>query len=400
MQFLVNTEIDFMKYRRFFVVVSALLLLLSVGVLIFRGLNLGIDFEGGTQMAVRLRDAPQIDTLRGQLQQAGLEGVAIQRFGEAEDNEVLISVPVNENSEEGSAPQILAALDGALNAGAVGFDLNRSGSDALATLLTSEDPDGRKALTDSLDPEGEAQRYYAALAQKVLTARHGSTIFSSWDQIAAVDGVTDATMSLLQSKASLGHIAVLSTESVGPQIGGELKTKGILAIVFSLIGMGLYIWYRFELRFGIGALVAVFHDLLIVLGLFGLLGFEFTLSTIAAFLTLVGYSVNDTVVIFDRVRENMRRFRRMPLVDLMNKSINQTLSRTLITSGTTLMVVGCLYVLGGDVIRGFAFVLLIGVVVGTYSSIFVASPFALLWEKWRGSEARARKAEQQAKATA
>ncbi|MCP4654948.1 MAG: protein translocase subunit SecF, partial [bacterium] len=172
------------------------------------------------------------------------------------------------------------------------------------------------------------------------------------------------------------------------QIGSELTRKGILSVALSLVGMLLYIWYRFELRYGIGALVAVFHDFLITLGLFALVNYEFNLPTIAAFLTLVGYSVNDTVVIFDRVRENRRRDRRAPLVNIMNKSLNQTLSRTILTSGTTLMVVGCLFFLGGEVIRGFAFVLLVGIVVGTYSSIFVASPFALLWERFFGREAR------------
>ena len=199
-------------------------------------------------------------------------------------------------------------------------------------------------------------------------------------------------MATLESDTYLGAFNILQNENVGPQIGGELRTKGILAVVLSLLGMLMYIWYRFELRFGVGALVAVFHDFLITLGLFAMVNYEFNLSTIAAFLTLVGYSVNDTVVIFDRVRENMRRNRRMPLIDIMNVSVNQTLSRTILTSGTTLLVVGCLFAMGGEVIRGFAFVLLVGVLVGTYSSIFVASPFALLWEKYFGRDARERRA--------
>ena len=162
-------------------------------------------------------------------------------------------------------------------------------------------------------------------------------------------------------------------------------------MVLSLIGMLLYIWFRFELRFGVGALVAVFHDVMVVLGLYALMDFEFNLTSIAAFLTLVGYSVNDTVVIFDRVRENMRRSRREPLREILNASINQTLSRTMLTSGTTLLAVGALLIFGGDVLRGFSFVLTVGIVVGTYSSVYVASPFAMLWETLFGSEAKARK---------
>jgi preprotein translocase subunit SecF len=142
-----------------------------------------------------------------------------------------------------------------------------------------------------------------------------------------------------------------------------------------------YITFRFELRYGIGALVAVTHDVLVVLGLFAWAGFEFNLTTIAGFLTLVGYSVNDTVVVFDRVRENLRRSRRDSFVTTINKSLNQTLSRTVLTSGTTLLTVGSLLFFGGDVLRGAAFILTVGVIVGTYSSIYVASPFALLWER-------------------
>ncbi len=160
-------------------------------------------------------------------------------------------------------------------------------------------------------------------------------------------------------------------------------------MALSLLGMLVYIWFRFELRFGIGAIMACLHDVLVTLGLFALAGFEFNLTTIAAFLTLIGYSVNDTVVIFDRIRENMRKTRRKPLIDIMNESINQTLSRTILTGGSTLLDPGrAAAALGGDVIRGFAFVMLVGILVGTYSSIYVASPFALLWEQYFGSRGR------------
>ncbi len=154
-----------------------------------------------------------------------------------------------------------------------------------------------------------------------------------------------------------------------------------MAIVFSMLGMMGYIWIRFELRFGLGALVALIHDVIIALGIFVVLDFEFDLTTIAAFLTLIGYSVNDSVVIFDRLRENLRRSRRQSLVEVINLSLNQTLSRTLLTSGTTMLALGTMFLFGGDVLRGFSFVLLVGVLVGTYSSMFVASPIVLLWER-------------------
>jgi len=397
MQFLANTHIDFMKYRRFFISVSiALLVVCVVELFALTGLNLGIDFAGGTQMALRLREAPQVDTLRGALEAAGLSGLAMQRYGDIADNEVLIKVSVVEGSEEGSSASILAALEQALNTDSGGrFDLNTHGSDAFAAWLFERDPDALRTATDTGDtvaPDEQAHETYGEQARKIIEARNALGIFTTWDQVTSADGVSEKTASLLQSEAVLGSYAVLSNENVGPQIGAELKQKGVLAMVFSLVGMLAYIWYRFELRFGVGAIVAVFHDFVIVLGLYALLDYEFNLPSIAAFLTLIGYSVNDTVVIFDRVRENMRRFRRQPLIETMNQSLNQTLSRTVLTSGTTLLVVACLFFYGGAAIHGFAFVLLVGIIIGTYSSVFVASPFALLWESWFGREARRRRA--------
>jgi preprotein translocase SecF subunit len=186
---------------------------------------------------------------------------------------------------------------------------------------------------------------------------------------------------VLRERTSLGGFSVVSAENVGPQIGSELRTRGVLAVVLSLLGMMAYIWWRFELRFGIGAMVASAHDVIITLGFYALLGYEFNLTTIAAFLTLVGYSVNDTVVIFDRVRENMRKPKRLPLVQVINEGINETLSRTIMTASTTLLAVLALFILGGEVLRGLAFVLLFGIIIGTYSTIYIASAMVLFWEK-------------------
>lgn len=388
MQFLTDSHIDFMKYRKVFIWLSILFLVIACVELFFlTGLNLGIDFAGGTQLALRLRDDTGVDQLRRILENAGLREAQIQRYGPAGSREVLIKTPVVGGSEEGSAEALIAALDSELNGDSGGkFDLNQRGSEALATLLFEADPDDRV-----FDDEIAARTHYEEVAQAVLDQRKDVTIFGSWDQISGVPGVTAESLGALQDKASFGGFTVLSNENVGPQIGSELRTKGVLAVLLSFFGMLLYIWFRFELRFGVGALVAVLHDFLITLGLFALLNYEFNLSTIAAFLTLVGYSVNDSVVIFDRVRENMRKFRRKPLIDVMNTSLNQTLSRTILTSGTTLTVLACLFFFGGEVIRGFAFVLMIGVVIGTYSSIFVASPFALAWEKYFGKEGKIRR---------
>lgn len=391
MEFFQNTNIDFMKYRKYFVMISIVLLAVSIFSVFVKGqLNLGIDFVGGTQVILKFRQQPTIDDLRDVISAAGVGDSQIQRFGAEDANEVIIKTATVVGSEEGSQVAVIEALDQRFNGeSAGGFDLNQRGSDALADLLFQSDPDRVVAQDREV-----ARQHYVEVADAILAQRREDGLLSSWEEIAGLSAVSNEARSALERQAYLGEFSVLGSENVGPQIGAELRRKGILAVVSSLIGMLIYIWFRFELRFGIGALVAVTHDVLIVLGLFALGGFEFNLTTIAGFLTLVGYSVNDSVVVFDRVRENLRRNRREPLVQTMNRSLNQTLSRTVLTSGTTLLAVGSLLFLGGEVLRGFAFIITVGVIVGTYSSIYVASPFALLWEQWFGRDSKGRAANQ------
>ena len=402
MDFLSNTNFQFMKYRKSVVWVSIILLVaallelfllpkLNIGV--NTGINYGIDFAGGTQLTVRLRDEVDVDQMRRALESAGLRQAAIQRFGAAEEREILIKTPVAAGSEEGTSAAVIAALVSELNReGADKLDLNQRGKDAISTALMEADPDVQGINED------RGKDYYDDIAAAIVAKRQASRIFTSWDQVAEAEGLSDAALSALKDKGTLGAFTVIQNDNVGPQIGSELRTKGVLAVVMSFLGMLMYIWFRFELQFGIGALVAVVHDFLITLGLYAMLNYEFNLPTIAAFLTLVGYSVNDTVIIFDRVRENRTRHRRKSLQEVIDLSINQTLSRTLLTSGTTLMVVACLFFFGGASLQGFAFVLLVGVLVGTYSSVFVASPFTLLWEETFGAKAGERKTSKTAKA--
>ena len=380
MDLLANTKIDFMKYRKVFVTLSAILVTAAVALLSLGSLNLGIDFAGGTQLIVKFAEEPEIDEIRGVLAEDGFDDPPrIQSFGQSSDNEVIIKTRLAEGEEEGSRNRVIGSLERYYNPGGGSLDLNQQGAAALASFLLERDPDNERVLGDA-----EAEAHYDEVAAAIMELRRAEGLIGSWDEVEAADGVSAEVASTLRSGAQLGSFAVLSAENVGPQIGGELQTKGILAVVFSLLGMLAYIWVRFELRFGLGALTAVLHDVLIALGLYVVFDYEFDLTTIAAFLTLVGYSVNDSVVIFDRMRENLRRNRRQPLVDTINESLNQTLSRTLLTSGTTLLALGTMFIFGGDVLRGFSFVLLIGITVGTYSSIFVASPVVLLWERFRG----------------
>jgi len=191
------------------------------------------------------------------------------------------------------------------------------------------------------------------------------------------------------------NIEIRRVEVVGPAVSGELKQAGIIAVSLAIVGILLYIWFRFEWQFGVAAILALVHDIIITIGVFSLLGFEFGLTEVAALLTLAGYSINDTVVVFDRIRENLRRFKKMPLIELLNMSINETLSRTVLTASTTFLAVLALYIFGTEVIRGFSFAMLFGILIGTWSSIFVASPF-LLWigvkRDWSGAAAKTRTA--------
>lgn len=395
MQFLTNTNIDFMRYRLALGIISALLSVVAL-ILVFslKQLNIGIDFAGGTQVTLRFQQEPDLQELRDVLNGAGLPEARLQRFGTVGQQEVLIRTATVEGSQEGSSEALLKALDTRYNAAATkGFDLNRQGADALAALLSKSDPDGVVVPQEGISPElVPPDPHYVEIAGKILALRKTDGLIRSWDQVEGIDGVSPAAVSVLKSRTELGEYALLSVENVGPQIGSELKTKGIWAVIFSLAGMLLYIALRFELRFGVGAVVASLHDVTVVLGLYAWLGYEFNLTTIAAFLTLVGYSVNDTVVVFDRVRENMQRMRRESLYSVLNLSLNQTLTRTIMTSGTTLLVAASLFFFGGEVIHGFAFILMVGVIIGTYSSVYVASPVVLAWERYFGSEAKARKA--------
>ncbi len=196
----------------------------------------------------------------------------------------------------------------------------------------------------------------------------------------------------LESSYGAGKVEIRRTEMVGPQVGKDLRNKGLMAVVFAIAGMLIYITFRFEFRFGLGAVVALIHDVLITVTVFSLMGMEIDLTVVAAFLTLIGYSVNDTVIVCDRIRENMGKYAKDSLGVIINRSINETLSRTVITSGLTLLAVTALFLFGGSVIKGFAFAMLIGIIVGTYSSIFVASPVILFWESFKTRRMTAGKA--------
>ncbi len=373
MRIIGDTNIPFLSYRRIAIALSLAVIVAGLAYeLAGPGLNLGIDFIGGTQVTVKFHERPELGELRSAVSALSAGSPLIQRFDEAEKNEVLIRV-VNPAGQEGDFTRpILELLHAEFNDDLGGrFDLNTKGAAELLDLLVSGDPDG-------VGFDLEARRaHYEPMADAVLDHRKENGIFASLADLAAIPELSTAARAYLQDAAGTGAFALLSAENVGPAVGKDLQEKAQLAVVFSILGMLIYIWIRFQLPYAVGAVVALIHDVLITLTALAVTGREINLPTIAALLTLVGYSVNDTVVIFDRVRENLRLHRGEDLEKVMDASINQTLSRTILTSGTTLVVVVSLFIFGGDVINTFAFVLLVGIIIGTYSTVFIASPVAL-----------------------
>ena len=285
---MVDYKFNFNKFFKFFNALSLVLIIISITLLIFKGLNFGVDFKGGTLIELRATDKQiTISQVRQSFLNMNLGDVTVKKFGK--NNDFLIKFEKKENNNKNFIVQI------------------------------------KKDLSKSIGPGFNFRR----------------------------------------------------VENVGPKVSSELLKSGIIAISLSLLAMLIYIWIRFEWQFSIGAILALFHDVLLTLGIFSLFSLEINLSIVAAILTIVGYSMNDTVVIFDRVRENLKKFSDVKIFDLTNISINETLSRTIITSVTTLLALFSIYIFGGEILKGFSLAMILGVIFGTYSSIYIANPILI-----------------------
>ena len=373
MRLIGTPEIDFIGLRRVGAAISGLLILVSLASIVLHGgLRYGIDFAGGTQVIVLFAEPPDLDALRETLE-ARVPDPQIQEFVSGEGREeVLIHTPQMDDDDSSLLADFHAALNVYDPSGATAgreLDFNTVSREALAGRLLEVN---RLEFDKVVDLEAAAAEY-ERIADLVLGARDEVGLLRSWGEVEATT-VDPRVFDWLQETFYFGGHAVIRQEFVGPQVGADLSRQTASAMVLALAGLLGYISYRFEFHFGVGAVAALVHDVTIAIGAFSLTGREFNLPVVAAFLTIVGYSLNDTVVVFDRIRENAQQQRRMPLAERLNLSINQTLSRTLLTSGTTLIVVLSVFLYGGPVINDFAFALLVGVVVGTYSSIFVATP--------------------------
>jgi preprotein translocase subunit SecF len=374
-----NTNIDFLGKKWYFLAFSLIFSVAGIcSMLFWHHIPLGVEFRGGTLVYVKFAQTPDLDQIRQDMNKAGLHDPRIQRFGPTSDNEVLVDLGIQETSESAldvGKNTIIRALEPTTGAGKQ--DLNNTGEASLEQYLMQKDP--MHLGTDA------AQRY-STIAHQIDDFRNkerGGILTSIND----LNGVAPAeVLSSLQQDFYTSSFVVRNVEIVGPQVGSQLRHQAIMATLYSLGGMLVYLWFRFEMIYGVGAVVACLHDTIITVGFFSLLDKEISLTVIAAILTLIGYSMNDTIVVFDRIRENIKLLRRESLSDIVNKSINQTLSRTILTSGLTFLTVLSLYVFGGEVLRGFSLALVIGILIGTYSSIAVAAPMLVAYQDWRAKK--------------
>lgn len=390
MEFFHEPNIDWMGRKWYFISVSLALLVAGfISIAVHRGLVYGIEFRSGTQVEVKFAKTPDVGAIRHQLEKEDWQGASIQSIGLASGNSVMIELPLKKGATGGEAldtgrraiVKALTDLYGGAQAGKV--DLNNASATDIENQLLVADPLG-------LASKGieSATTTYTNLGQAIVGFRDRppqSGLIADFQQLKQIAGVTPAVVDVLQKDCYLSGFTVRNTQIVGPKVGSDLRRQAVYVTLAGLAAMLVYIWFRFELIYGVSAVIAVFHDVLITIGLFSLFNKEITLSVIAALLTLVGYSMNDTIVTFDRVRENLPSNKRLSFSELVNLSINQTLSRTILTSGLTFLAVLALYLFGGNVIHGFAFAMVVGVLIGTYSSFAIASPLLVYWQSRTGS---------------
>jgi preprotein translocase subunit SecF len=380
-EFFRNTNIDFLGKKWYFLAFSLVFSVAGIfSMLFWHGIPYGVDFRGGTLVYVKFAHPPNDNAIRAAIDRAGLHNFKLQRYDVPSNNEELIDLDVQETSEQAldqGKTRIIQALE--TNAPAGKQDLNNSSSLAIKNYLMDKDP---------MHLGSDADQKYTQQAQAIVDARDKGAggVLSSFDQLKG--SVDPAVVGSLPDGFFLSDFSVRNVEIVGPQVGAQLRRQALLATAYSLAGMLIYLGFRFEWIYGVAAVVTVFHDTLITLGAFSLLNKDISLTVIAAILTLIGYSNNDTIVVFDRIRENIKLMRREKLSEIVNRSINQTLSRTILTAGLTFLTVLALYLFGGEVLRGFSLALVIGILIGTYSSIAIAAPILVAYQDWRISKGK------------
>jgi preprotein translocase subunit SecF len=377
LEFFHDVNIDFLGKKWYFIAFSLIFSVAGVlSMLFWHGIPWGVDFRGGTLVYVKFSHTPNDNAIRSSMDRVGLHQARIQRYGQVSNNEVLIDLAERETNEQAldrGKLQIISALETNTPSGKT--DLNNASSLTIKNYLLDKDP---------LHLGSDADQKYTAQAQAIVGYRDQSQggVLSSLDQLRS-SSADPAVVSSLSDGFFLSDFGVRNVEIVGPQVGAQLQKQAALATIYSLAGMLVYLGFRFEWIYGVAAVVTVFHDTLITVGAFSLTKTDISLTVIAAILTLIGYSNNDTIVVFDRIRENIKLMRREKLSDIVNRSINQTLSRTILTAGLTFLTVLALFLFGGEVLHGFSLALVIGILIGTYSSIAIAAPILVAYQDWR-----------------
>jgi len=377
MEIFKQTNFDFLGRKWPFILLSLVLTVAGlISLWIKGGPKYGIDFNGGALMDVNFIKRPPAEAIRAALRHKIAGEIEVQEIRNSQ--EVLISTGArDDNALQVVRGDMISTLNSAFNPAQTGeagrFDINLASQSALADRLREPFTRGGVLLSEE---------QLQAVTKAVTSFRDTpprSGLISNLDDLSGVSGVTPQVLKVIKQECFPGNFAIRSVETVGPRIGADLRQQAINVVLIALAAMLVYIGFRFEWKYGVAAVIAVFHDTIITIGLFSLLDKQIDLTVIAALLTLVGYSMNDTIVTFDRVRENLKLHVRGSFPSIVNLSINQTLSRTVLTSGLTFLTAVSLFLFGGQVLNGFSLALVIGIIIGTYSSIFIASPILVFW---------------------
>lgn len=362
-----NLNVDWLGKRKTFYTVSLIIFLAGVLSILFRGMQFGIDFKGGSEIVFQFDKPIDITKMRDAMSKTELGNVEVKTFGA--ETGVLVRTELQSIPAE-VRPKVTANVNAAVKDAVKGGNYKLVRDSANAAVYSFDSTVSASDVVDYLIARGYQ-------ASRMEEANNSSLVIVSI-------GIADWIKETIKANNKDNNFVVLREDRVGPKIGEELKLQALLAVVISLLGILIYLSFRFKWIFAVGAVIALFHDVLITVGLYSILygvipglNLEVDLTVIAAFLTLVGYSINDTVIVFDRVRETIKVHKSGKLTDLMNEAINKTMSRTILTGGTTLLAVFILLLFGGEVLRAFSFTLFFGIIIGTYSSIFVASALVL-----------------------
>ncbi len=362
-----NINYDFLGKRKIFYFISGALILLGLLNIVFRGLKFGIDFNGGSEIILEFQKPVELGYVRNNLQNIGIGNIEVKTYGA--DNRILLRTEL-QNVPRSVYPRIISSIENEINNVQSGIAKKLVDSSFTSVTYEFNNPETTNLVLNYLSNTG----YQTGKVSEEPTNR----------QIEVNIGVSSWIKENLKVTMKDNPFKVIKEDKVGPKVGNELKEQAVIAVFLSLVVILVYLAFRFKFVFSLGAVAALFHNVLITLGIFSILygvipglNLEIDLTIVAALLTLVGYTINDTVVIFDRVRENMKIHKTLPLFEVINKSVNQNMSRTILTGGTTLMALLVLIFLGGEVLRAFSFTLFFGILIGTYSSIFVASALVL-----------------------